>query len=87
MSYMSYERMNALGQWIARSRYTREEFAKEMGVSYQLLLCWCGKNGVGKAHAEKVSKATGIPVDRLVVHKEPAIKPDKPLKWGGCWVE
>ena len=84
---MCYEKMNALGRWIALSRYTREEFAKEMGVSYPLLLNWCGKGGVSKAHADKVSKATGIPICELVVHKEPAIKPDKPLKWGGCWLE
>lgn len=56
-------------------------------MSYPLLLNWCGKGGVSKAHADKVSKATGIPICELVVHKEPAIKPDKPLKWGGCWVE
>lgn len=87
MSNEKYEKMNELGRWIARSRYTREEFAKMMGVSHSLVLCWCGKQGISKTHAPKVSKVTGIPLDKLIVRKDEPTKQDKPLTWGGCWVE
>ena len=86
MSNEKYEKMNELGRWIARSRYTREEFAKMMGVSLNTILGWCSKQGISQKHVRKVSKVTGIPVDKLVVRKEaPAEK--ETLTWGGCWVE
>ena len=81
--------MNALGKWIEASPYSRIEFAKLFGVSSQTVASWCGKNGIGKNHAENVSKFTGIPVRYLVVEKKPwrCKSTNTSLKWGGCWVE
>lgn len=79
-------RMNTLGRWIAMSALNRKQFADKLGVSESIVNVWCGKSGVSPLHAPAVSKETRIPIDKLVVKKQRR-EPDKPLTWGGCWVE
>lgn len=80
---------NTLGKWIESSSYSRIELSKLFGVSAQTVATWCGKNGIGKKYAEKVSAFTGIPVGELIVEKKPwrCKSTNTNLKWGGCWVE
>lgn len=56
--------MNELGMWI-KENTTRREFAKLIGVQYQVVMRMCGKYGVSENHIDAVSAITKIPRARL----------------------